>query len=115
MSDSGEFVPSTAVLDPDNHWAVASYEQKRDATSMRGRVTYYSDIAGIAFPRRIVEEVVNIAGQVISIHVLIFSRPTFAADKNPMAFTLEAYGLDETRDYWHELVKSTTRPILLVR
>lgn len=94
LSDAGETpFACWATVDPDFHWAVTAYEQRTTWGFIRLSVTYQPDIADVAFPQRIVQELVDSSGRVTQTTTLDFAKPQHC-DLPASQFTLEAFGLE---------------------
>ena len=82
-----------AVLDPNFHWAITAYEFHNLAGSFKATVEYQPEITEVAFPKQIVHQDVDLAGNVDVTTTYVFSKP----EPCPLVerdFMLEAYGLE---------------------
>ena len=85
--------PAWVVVDPQNHWAVVSYDRQDDTGGYRGTIEYQKQITDIAFPLKITEQVYDLHGTVEYKTVRDFTPPQPC--KLPAKdFTLEAFGLE---------------------
>jgi len=93
FSYTHKLYPCWAIVDPHFHWAITQYEQQDEAIIFRATVEYQPEITDIAFPKRIVEEELDLVGDKIGTSTMDFSKPQrcYATAQD---FTLQAFGLE---------------------
>lgn len=93
FSDSNQPYALWALVDPENHWAITSYEQQISWGVHRGNVSYDPEVTEVAFPKHIVEQDVATNGGVAKLYETDFTtpKPCHAA---AAGFTLEAFNLE---------------------
>jgi hypothetical protein len=85
-----------ALLDPENHWAITSYEQQYSWGTIKNQLTYRTDVAEVAFPQHIVRTDVQKGGQLLETHTFDLARPE-PCTAPAQRFALEAFGLEPPR------------------
>jgi hypothetical protein len=96
FSNSHKPYPCWAIVDPNFHWAITSFELNFGSGIARRTVEYQADVADVAFPKHIVDQEFNALGNIIKQTTHDFQKPQ-PSEATAKDFTLEAFDLERPR------------------
>ncbi len=96
FSHSHKPYPCWAIVDPNFHWAIISYELNFGTGIARRTVEYQDGVADVAFPKHIIDQEFNALGIIIKQTIHDFQKPE-RSEATAKDFTLEAFDLERPR------------------